>query len=83
MKEWIRAAAIRSIKTAGEAALSMLTIGQQFFDVDWLSVLSVSAVAAIIALLTCIVSLPEVDNKLVRNDDDRSDDAPNFWEEEP
>lgn len=60
---WIKATAIRVIKTMAETALSMLTIGQLVTEVDWLSVLSVSAVAGIIAFLTCIKGLPEVTTK--------------------
>ena len=60
-KRWLKATAIRAIKTAAETALSMLTVGQLFIDVDWPAVLSVSGVAAVIAVLTCIKGIPEVE----------------------
>ena len=60
-KLWIKAAAIRTIKTMAEAALSMLTIGQLFFEIDWLAILSVSLTAGVYAFLTCIKGLPEVE----------------------
>lgn len=60
-KRWLAATAIRALKTAAETALSMLTIGQLFIEVDWPAVLSVSGVAAVIAVLTCIKGLPEVE----------------------
>lgn len=60
-KKWAKASAIRAIKTFAEAMISMLTVGRAFVEFDWLHILSVSAVAAIIALLTCIAGLPEVD----------------------
>ena len=60
-KRWLAATAIRALKTAAETALSMLTIGQLFIDVNWAAVLSVSGVAAVIAVLTCIKGLPEVE----------------------
>lgn len=60
-KRWLAATAIRALKTAAETALSMLTIGQLFIDVNWPAVLSVSGVAAVIAVLTCIKGLPEVE----------------------
>ena len=51
----------RAAYTFAEVAVSMLTVGQAFTDVDWLHVLSVSGVAAIISLLKgIIVGLPEV-----------------------
>ncbi len=59
-KKWIKAAAVRAVKTFAEAALSMLTVGQAVTDVNWISVLSVSAVATIISILMSIKGLPEV-----------------------
>ena len=39
----------------------MLTVGQAVLDINWVNVLSVSAVAAVISILTSVVGLPEVD----------------------
>lgn len=61
-KTWWKAAGIRAVKTICQTALSMLTIGQAVLDVDWLNLLSVSAVAGIISLITSIAGLPEVDD---------------------
>lgn len=82
-KLWAKATAIRAIATFAEAMISMLTIGQAFVDVNWLHILSVSGVAALLAVLRCLKGLPEVDRDdvLVRYDDDRSDAAPNYGEE--
>lgn len=61
MKAWIKAALIRAVKTAAQTALTMITIGQAFFEIDWISLLSISGVAAIYSILTSIVTgLPEV-----------------------
>ena len=57
---WAKAAGIRSGKTAAQVALSMLTVGQAVMDVNWVNVLSVSAVAAFISILTSVAGLPEV-----------------------
>lgn len=62
-KEWAKAAGIRAIKTCAQTALSMLTVGQAFIDINWLNVLSVSAVAGIISLLTSVAGLPEVEDE--------------------
>jgi len=59
-KKWWKASGIRAGKTAAQTALSMLTIGQAVIDVNWVNVLSVSAVAAIYSLLTSIKGVPEV-----------------------
>ena len=58
---WWKAAGMRSLKTFAQTALSMLTIGQAFIDVNWINVLSVAGVAAVYSLLTSIAGLPEVE----------------------
>ena len=60
-KKWWRAAGVRAIKTVAETALSMLTVGAAFAEVNWLHVLSVSGVAGIYSLLMSIKGLPEVE----------------------
>lgn len=56
-----KAALTRACKTIAQTAVSMLTVGQAVLDVDWLNVISVSAVAGLISLLTSIATgLPEV-----------------------
>ena len=57
---WWEKAGIRAIKTFAQTALSMLTVGQAFIDVNWVNVLSVAGVAAVYSLLTSIAGLPEV-----------------------
>lgn len=60
-KSFWKAAIVRMVKTMAQTALSMLTVGQAVLDVDWLNVISVSAVAGLISLLTSIATgLPEV-----------------------
>lgn len=60
-KKWIKAAGIRSIKTMAQTAVSMLTVGQAFVEINWLNVISVSITAGIISVLTSIAGLPEVE----------------------
>lgn len=62
-KKWWKAAGIRALKTLCQTAVSMLTIGQAVMEVDWVNVLSVSAVAGVISLLTSIAGLPEVEDE--------------------
>lgn len=59
-KNWWKAALVRTIKTFAEVLISMVTVGQAFSEVEWLHVLSVSGVAALLAFLTCFAGLPEV-----------------------
>lgn len=60
IKRWIIAAGIRAIKTFAQTAISMVTVGQAFIEVNWANVLSVSGVAALLSLLTSIAGLPEL-----------------------
>ena len=60
---WWEKAGIRAVKTFAQTALSMLTVGQAFIDVNWMNVLSVAGVAAVYSLLTSIAGLPEVPAK--------------------
>lgn len=59
-KKWWKAAGIRALKTVAQTAVSMITVGQAFIDVNWVNVLSVSITAGIISLLTSIAGLPEL-----------------------
>lgn len=59
--KWLKSALIRAVKTFAQTAISMLTVGQAFIDVNWINVLSVSGVAAIISILTSVAGLPEVE----------------------
>lgn len=62
MKEWIKAAGIRALKTFAQTAVGMLggeLVG--ILEVDWLGVLSVAATAAVLSLLTSVAGLPELD----------------------
>ena len=57
---WLKAAGTRALKTFAQTAVSLLTVGQAFIEVDWVSVISISLVASIISLLTSIAGLPEI-----------------------
>jgi len=59
-KNWLKCAGMRALRTFSQTALSMLTVGQALIDVNWINVLSISIVAAVISILTSIVGLPEV-----------------------
>jgi hypothetical protein len=60
-KDWFIAALIRAVRTMAQTALSMLTVGMALKDVDWVQLLSITAVAGIISILTRFATgLPEV-----------------------
>ncbi len=60
MKEWIRCAMIRAIKTMAQSAVSLITVGSMVIDIDWIGILSISMTAGIASLLTSLAGLPEV-----------------------
>ena len=61
-KKWLKAAGIRALKTFCQVAVSMITVGQAVMEVNWLNVLSVSTVAAIVSIFTSLAGLPEVED---------------------
>lgn len=60
-KKWFRAAGIRALKTFAQTAVSMVTVGQAFLEVNWINVLSVAGVSAVVSMLTSLGGLPEED----------------------
>lgn len=62
-KTWIKAAAVRAVKTFAQTMVASLTVGAAISDISWSTLLSVSAVAALASILTSIAGLPEVDSK--------------------
>ena len=69
--EWMKKAGIRALKTAAQTALSMITVGQAVMDVNWVNVLSVSAVAALTSVFTSIVGIPEVEKLEVKESEEK------------
>lgn len=59
-KNWFKAAGIRALKTLAQTAVATIGVGATIGTVDWLTVLSTSAVAAILSMLTSIAGLPEL-----------------------
>ena len=61
MRDWIKAALIRAVKTFAQTCVAMLPIGVSIDQVSWLMVLGTGALAAVTSILTSIAGLPEVD----------------------
>lgn len=60
-EKWIRAAGIRAIKTVAQTAVATIGTHVIMSEVSWPIVLSASALAGILSLLTSVAGLPEVD----------------------
>ena len=59
-KKWLKAAAVRAVRTMAQSALSIIGTSAVLGDVNWLMVGSAAALAGILSILTSIVTgLPE------------------------
>lgn len=60
-KQWWKAAAVRAVKTFAQTMVATIGGGSVgLLEVGWLQALSVSALAALLSLLTSVAGLPEV-----------------------
>ena len=60
MKNFVRAALIRAVRTIAQTAVSMIGVSALLSDVDWMAVLSASVLAGILSILTSVITdLPE------------------------
>lgn len=62
-KKWLRASAIRALRTVAQTALATIGTSVLLSDVNWLSVVSASLLSGIISILMSLSGLPEVDNE--------------------
>lgn len=67
-KSWIKAAAVRSIKTVAQTAVATIGTSAVMGEVNWIAVGSASLLAGILSLLTSIAGLPEVPVESAVND---------------
>lgn len=62
-KKWLKAAGIRAIKTVAQTAVASIGTTAMLSEVNWTIVVSTSALAGILSLLTSVAGLPEVENR--------------------
>jgi hypothetical protein len=61
MKKFLKAAAIRAMRTIAQTAVAMIGTSLVLSDVNWAAVASASVLAGILSLLTSVATgLPEV-----------------------
>lgn len=60
--KWLKAAAIRAIRTVAQSAIATIGTSAVLGEVNWLMVGSAAALAGILSILTSLATgLPEVD----------------------
>lgn len=59
-KNWIKAAAVRALKTVCQTAVATIGTAAVLSSVDWKMVVSASLLAGVLSILTSVGGLPEV-----------------------
>ena len=59
-KKWIKAAAVRAVKTVAQTAVASIGTAAAMGQVDWVLVGSASLLSGVLSLLTSVAGLPEV-----------------------
>ncbi len=60
-EKWLKAAAVRAVKTVAQTAVATIGTAVAMGDVNWMLVASASVLAGVLSLLTSVAGLPEVD----------------------
>ena len=60
VKNWMKAAGIRAVKTVAQTAVATIGTAAVLGDVNWLMVASAAALPGVLSLLTSIAGLPEL-----------------------
>ena len=58
--KWIKASAVRAVKTMAQTAVATIGTSAVMGDVNWLMVASASVLSGIISILTSVAGIPEV-----------------------
>ena len=62
-KQWLKAAAVRAVKTIAQTAVATIGTAAVLADVNWIMVASASLLAGVLSLLTSVAGLPEVETE--------------------
>lgn len=62
LAKWLRAAAVRAVKTAAQTAVAVIGGAAIMGAVDWAMVGSSALLAAVVSVLTSVAGLPEVED---------------------
>lgn len=59
-QKWMKAAAVRAIKTAAQTVVAMIPAAAMIQQVDWVAVAGTAALSAVVSILTSVAGIPEV-----------------------
>ena len=62
-QKWLKAAAVRAIKTMAQTAIPMIPVGVSIDQVSWMTVAGVVLSAGILSIVTSISGIPEVESE--------------------
>ena len=68
-KNWLKAAFVRALRTVAQTAVATIGTAALIERVNWLAVLSASALAGVLSLLTSLAGLPEVREEQTSGED--------------
>ena len=60
IKQWVKASAVRAVKTVAQTAVATIGVSAVMTDVNWNAVVSASLLAGILSILTSVAGLPEL-----------------------
>lgn len=60
MIKWVKAAAVRALKTIAQTAVATIGTSAMMASVNWKVVISASLLAGILSVLTSLAGLPEI-----------------------
>lgn len=67
--KWVKAAAVRAVKTMAQSALALLPAAASITAVDWKVVAGTAALAGVCSILTSLKGLPEVEGRELHEED--------------
>lgn len=67
-KTWLKAAAVRAVKTVAQTAVATIGASAVISEVNWVMVVSASALAGVVSMLTSVAGLPEVPTETTKEE---------------
>lgn len=61
LKQWAKAAGIRAVKTVAQTAVATIGTAAVMQEVNWVMIVSASALAGVVSILTSVAGLPELE----------------------